>query len=143
MRIGIIGAGAAGMAAALAASENPGAQVLLLERQARVGRKLAATGNGRCNLSNLNASEKDYCGDARYIRTALNAFTPQNAVEFFESIGLLCAPDEEGRVYPLSNQAAGVLDALRLYADEQGCETITEFEVKHIVRKKSGGCLSM
>ena len=56
MIIGIIGGGASGMAAALAAAENPAAQVILMERQARVGRKLGATGNGRCNLTNLHAA---------------------------------------------------------------------------------------
>ena len=137
MKTIIIGGGAAGLFAACKLSRE-GAQVTLLEKQNRVGRKLLSTGNGRCNLSNLNAGEKDYFGDARYIRAALTAFTPRDAVDFFESIGLVCCPDEEGRIYPLSNQAAGVLDALRLYADEQGCETITEFEVKNIIRKKSG-----
>ena len=63
MVIGIIGAGASGMAAALAASENEQVQVILMERQARVGRKLAATGNGRCNLTNLHAKEGGYHGD--------------------------------------------------------------------------------
>ena len=62
MVIGIIGAGASGMAAALSAAES-GAQVLLIERQARVGRKLAATGNGRCNLTNLNAKHDSYHGE--------------------------------------------------------------------------------
>ena len=137
MKTIIIGGGAAGLFAACILARE-GAQVTLLEKQGRVGRKLLSTGNGRCNLSNLNASEKDYFGDARYIRTALKAFTPRDAVDFFESIGLVCSPDGEGRVYPLSNQAAGVLDALRLYADEQGCETITEFEVKNVVRKQNG-----
>ena len=60
MKIGIIGAGASGMAAAIAASENPDVQVILFERQARVGKKLLATGNGRCNLSNRNASIEKY-----------------------------------------------------------------------------------
>ena len=137
MKTIIVGGGAAGLFAACILARS-GAQVTLLEKQNRVGRKLLSTGNGRCNLSNLNASEKDYYGDARYIRAALNAFSPRDAVDFFESIGLVCCPDEEGRVYPLSNQAAGVLDALRLYADEQGCETITEFEVKNIARRKNG-----
>ena len=59
MVIGIIGAGASGMAAALAAAEHPGVHVVLLERQARVGRKLGATGNGRCNLTNTHALD-DY-----------------------------------------------------------------------------------
>ena len=62
MVIGIIGAGASGLAAALAASEQPDAQVILMERQARVGRKLQATGNGRCNLTNLHALAGGYHG---------------------------------------------------------------------------------
>ena len=60
MKIGIIGAGASGMAAAIAAAEDPDVQVILFERQARVGKKLLATGNGRCNLSNRNASIEKY-----------------------------------------------------------------------------------
>ena len=63
MRIGIIGGGAAGMAAALAASEYENAQIVLMERQARLGKKLSATGNGRCNLSNLHAAQGGYHGD--------------------------------------------------------------------------------
>ena len=63
MRIGIIGGGAAGMAAALAASEYKNAQIVLMERQARLGKKLSATGNGRCNLSNLHAAQGGYHGD--------------------------------------------------------------------------------
>ena len=68
MVIGIIGAGASGMAAALAASENEQVQVILMERQARVGRKLAATGNGRCNLTNLHAGDGGFHGDDRGTR---------------------------------------------------------------------------
>ena len=63
MIIGIIGGGASGMAAALAAAENKDNQIILLERQARVGRKLQATGNGRCNLTNLHASQGGYYGN--------------------------------------------------------------------------------
>ena len=63
MVVCIIGAGASGMAAALAAAENPKAEVVLLERQARVGKKLLATGNGRCNLTNMHAAYQGYHGD--------------------------------------------------------------------------------
>ena len=63
MVVGIIGAGASGMAAALAAAENPNVSVVLMERQARVGRKLQATGNGRCNLSNIHAAQRGYHGE--------------------------------------------------------------------------------
>ena len=135
MKTAIIGGGAAGLMAACLLARK-GEDVLLLEKQSRVGRKLLSTGNGRCNLSNLNASEKDYHGDARYLRAALDAFNPEDACDFFESIGVICAPDEEGRVYPLSNQAAGVLDALRLCAAEHGCDIRTDYAVKSIRKKK-------
>lgn len=137
MKTIIIGGGAAGLFAACALS-RAGVQTILLEKQNRVGRKLLSTGNGRCNLSNLTASEKDYHGDVRYVRAALDAFTPRDAMAFFESIGLVCFSDDAGRVYPRSNQAAGVLDALRLFADENGCEILTEFEAKSILRRSNG-----
>ena len=77
MVIGIIGGGASGMAAALAAAQNQNVQVVLLERQARVGRKLQATGNGRCNLTNLNAGKGGYHGDdAGFAVNALKVFGP-------------------------------------------------------------------
>ena len=77
MVITIIGGGASGMAAALAAAENPAVQVVLVERQARLGRKLQATGNGRCNLSNLHASRGGYHGnDAAFSEYAISRFSP-------------------------------------------------------------------
>ena len=75
MVIGIIGGGASGMAAAIAAAQNPAAEVIVMERQARVGRKLQATGNGRCNLSNSNAALSQYHGQqAAFCKKALEAF---------------------------------------------------------------------
>lgn len=137
MRTAIIGGGAAGLFAACVLG-RAGAKAVLLERQARVGRKLLSTGNGRCNLSNLGASPRDYHGEESYVRAALNALSPRGAMAFFEEIGLVCAPDEAGRVYPLSNQAAGVLDALRLCAAECGVETRTEFDARAIRRRGRG-----
>ena len=123
----IIGGGAAGLAAACFLA-RAGVKTVLLEKQSRVGRKLLSTGNGRCNLSNLHAAPENYHGGAEAIRAALAAFPPEKTVGFFESLGVRCVPDEEGRVYPAGNAAAGVLDALRLYADEHGCETVAEFD---------------
>ena len=74
MIVGIIGGGASGMAAALRAAENPACRVILLERQARVGRKLQATGNGRCNLTNLHIRLKHY---------ALEQFSPERTLAWF------------------------------------------------------------
>ena len=89
MIIGIIGGGASGMAAALAAAENPNAQVILLERQARLGRKLLATGNGRCNLTNLHAGNAGYHGDApEFAKNALSRFDVRDTLRWFEDMGL-------------------------------------------------------
>ena len=74
MVIGVIGGGASGMAAALAAAENRDAQVILMERQTRVGRKLLSTGNGRCNLTNLHAGAGGYHGSAPEFALNLDSF---------------------------------------------------------------------
>ena len=130
----IIGGGAAGLMAGCMLA-RAGVSAVILEKQPRVGRKLLSTGNGRCNFTNMNASLRDYHGSAKHLRAALEAFTPQDAVDFFGSIGVPAAIDEEGRAYPLSNMAAGVLDALRLYAAENGCEIRTEFDVRAVSRR--------
>lgn len=127
----IIGGGAAGLAAACAAA-RPGRRVVLLEKQSRVGRKLLATGNGRCNLTRLGAKPSDYFGARGAAATALRRCPPEDVLTFFDELGLPAAPDEEGRVYPLSNQAASVLDALRLSAAERGCEIRTDCAAEEI-----------
>ena len=127
----IIGGGAAGLAAACAAA-RPGRRVVLLEKQSRVGRKLLATGNGRCNLTRLGAKPSDYFGARGAAATALRLCPPEDVLTFFDELGLPAAPDGEGRVYPLSNQAASVLDALRLSAAERGCEIRTDCAAEEI-----------
>ena len=129
----IIGGGAAGLMAGCLLSCMD-VKAVILEKQSRVGRKLLSTGNGRCNFTNLNASPINYHGSIHYLWSALNAFAPRDVLEFFEAIGVPAEVDEAGRAYPMSNQAAGVLDALRMYAAENGCEIRTEFEVCKIYR---------
>ena len=106
--------------------------MVLLEKQSRVGRKLLATGNGRCNLTRLGAKPSDYFGARGAAATALRRCPPEDVLAFFDELGLPAAPDEEGRVYPLSNQAASVLDALRLSAAERGCEIRTDCAAEEI-----------
>ena len=90
MVIGIIGGGASGMAAALTAAQNKDVQIVLMERQARVGRKLQATGNGRCNLTNLHASEGGYHGEEpSFAAYAIGQFGPEETLNWFRSLGLL------------------------------------------------------
>ena len=132
MRILIIGAGASGMVAALTAAEDPNNQVTLLERHARVGRKLAATGNGRCNLTNLNAAINHYHGsDVSFVSPALQQFGVEETLRWFRSLGLITVTEDSGKVYPFSDQAGSVVDVLRLAIEqseirlETGCEVIS------------------
>ncbi len=139
MKIGIIGGGASGMAAALAAAENSRTQVVLLERQARVGRKLLATGNGRCNLTNLHSGRGGYHGgDTGFSEYALAAFGPEKTLEWFSSLGLLTVAEESGRVYPYSDQANSVVDVLRYALEKPNIQVNLGFEVEKI-RKTTPG----
>ena len=152
MNVCVIGGGAAGMLAALTAAEN-GHRVLLLERQSRVGRKLLATGNGRCNLSNYHVSPAHYHGGAGFCDFALSQFDVGETLQYFASLGLLTVSEASGRIYPMSNMAGSVLDVLR-YAlerpeiDLQTGQTVTAvrkmpegFSVKTETDTFSAGCL--
>lgn len=129
MKVIVIGGGASGMMAALTAAEN-GHQVTILERQARLGRKLLATGNGRCNLSNMNMGQQFYHGArADLVSRMIGEFDTAKTLEFFNSLGLLTVAEPSGRVYPFSDQAGSVVDVLRFALDQAGVEIITGFEV--------------
>ena len=139
MVIGIIGAGASGMAAALAAAENPAVQVLLFERQARVGRKLQATGNGRCNLTNLRASQGGFHGEEpAFAVPAVTAFGPEAVLAWFEKLGLLTVAELSGRVYPYSDQANSVVDVLRFALDKPNIRLVSGCEVSKLRRCEGG-----
>ena len=138
MRVGIIGAGASGMAAALAAAENPKTEVFLFERQSRVGRKLQATGNGRCNLTNLNTGIGAYHGDkVNFAEYALNRFTPAETLAWFQSLGLFTVAEPSGRVYPYSDQANSVVDVLRFALEKPNIQLFTGFEVEKIKKEEN------
>ena len=137
MTIGIIGGGAAGMAAALAAAEYETVSVILMERQARLGRKLSATGNGRCNLTNLHASEGGFNGDDPHFHEyALKQFPPEETLQWFSELGLYTVAEPSGKVYPYSDQANSVVDVLRFSLEKPNIEVLTDFEVMKV--KKTG-----
>ena len=139
MVIGIIGGGASGMAAALAAAENESVRVVLLERQARVGRKLQATGNGRCNLTNLHAEEGGYHGDeASFADYAIGRFGPEATLNWFRCFGLFTVAEDSGRVYPYSDQANSVLDVLRFALEKPNIEVKLGFEVEKVKKTVNG-----
>ena len=110
MTIAVIGAGASGMMAALTAAEQPENKILLFERQARVGRKLAVTGNGRCNLSNESIDPRRYNHPA-FVESVMGPRPEQELTGFFSSLGIMTIR-EEGRLYPRSLRAESVRDAL-------------------------------
>ena len=139
MVIGIIGGGASGMAAALAAAENGNIQVVLMERQARVGKKLSATGNGRCNLTNLHAGERGYHGDNLHFSDyAIGSFGPEKTLAWFRSMGLFTVAEDSGRVYPYSDQANSVVDVLRFALEKPNITVKLGFEVEKVKKTASG-----
>lgn len=139
MVIGIIGGGASGMAAALAASEQEENQVILMERQARLGRKLQATGNGRCNLSNLHGGENHYHGEnPGFSQFALSRFDPEETRRWFASLGLYTVAEESGRVYPYSDQANSVVDILRFALEKTNIQVKLGFEVEKVKKTPEG-----
>ena len=139
MVIGIIGGGASGMAAALSAAQNPDNQVILFERQARVGRKLGATGNGRCNLTNLHAGVQGYHGEEPgFCAHALGAYPVEETLRWFRDLGLFTVAEESGRVYPYSDQANSVVDVLRFALEQPNITQKLGFEVEKVKRTSSG-----
>ncbi len=114
MKIIVIGGGPAGMMAAIRAAEN-GAEVILFEKNNRLGRKLSITGKGRCNLTNAaDTAEiiKNIPGNGKFLNSALNNFTANDTVNFFESLGLKTKIERGNRIFPESDNAAEVIDVL-------------------------------
>ena len=138
-QLAIIGGGAAGLMAAITAADicKTIEKITIIEGAPRVGKKLLATGNGRCNLTNMRASAKHYYGDTKLIEAILHTYSPQRVVATFEKLGLLCKEETEGRVYPYSLQAATVLDLLRLNAEALQIETICDCPITSIKAQDS------
>ena len=120
----VIGAGPAGMMAAGAAAEA-GAAVTLIEKNAKVGRKLAITGKGRCNLTNLCDNEAfiaHLTANPRFLYSAIHHFSCYDAVAFFEEHGLMTKVERGNRVFPASDKATDVVDTLYRYVNDCGVE---------------------
>ena len=134
----VAGGCSAGIVAAINAKRlYPEKKVAVLEKLPRIGKKLLATGNGKCNITNLYALDHDYVGKG-FAEYALNEYSPDKIVEFFESMGLICYSDSCGRVYPESNMAASVVDALRFELERLGVEVICDTPVTDIKKNGAG-----
>lgn len=137
-KVGIIGGGAAGMAAAITAARQ-GAEVTVLERNDRVGKKILMTGNGKCNLGNYQLSPEQYFGsNAEWIEQALKRFGTEDTVRFFQGLGLL-VKSKAGYLYPACEQAAVVLDVLRYEMQSLGVSVINECKINNIEKKEDSG----
>ncbi len=134
----ILGGGASGLAAAVTAAACGITSVAVLEKMQRTGKKILATGNGRCNLSHAPITADDYSGSVDVSRV-LAEFG--DAADFFASLGLHCRTDEQGRMYPYSMSAAAVLDALRLACLQNGVEEICDAPVQELFRDGKGWLL--
>lgn len=133
----IIGGGASGMMAAIEVAKS-GKDVIVIDRKDRVLKKVLVTGNGRCNLTNVNAKINNYFStgsDIKKIENILNDFQPKDTMNFFESLGVVCNEEARGKVFPLSGQAGSVIDALRFEAERVGVKFALDFYVKKIEKK--------
>lgn len=135
MNIIIIGAGPAGMVAAINA-KNENNNVILIEKNDRVGKKLLATGNGRCNYTNLNLSENNYSSPS-FVKKTLEEFSNHDLINYFSLLGLESTRDGN-RVYPITLKANSVLNILIYWLDKKGIDIRSNTEVKEIKKNKNG-----
>ena len=144
-KIIVVGGGAAGIMSAIVAAEN-GAQVTLFEKMPRVGRKLGITGKGRCNLTNTADVEdiiKNLPGNGKFLYSALKNFSPIDTVNFFESLGIATKIERGGRIFPVSDNSAEVIDTLIKKMAILGVEVKNNSSVTEIIaqNKKIVGVL--
>lgn len=137
----IIGAGPAGMMAAVTAAEN-GADVTLLERNPRAGRKLMITGKGRCNITNNCGRDTLLANCAvnpRFLYGAFARFMPSDTIEFFESRGVPLKTERGNRVFPVSDKAVDIVDAMVLACRKSGVRLLTGVRVRELVTEERDG----
>ena len=137
----IIGGGAAGMMCSLIAAQR-GLDVILLEQNKLLGRKVRITGKGRCNVTN-NCDIKDFLsnipGDGKFLYSALNRFPPRDTMQFFESLGLPLKTERGNRVFPVSDNANDVAGTLTRNIERSGVRRIRE-SAKHIICENGAVC---
>ena len=136
MKIGIIGGGAAGIMAAL---QIKGHEVHIFERNDRIGKKLLATGNGRCNYTNLNMGPEYYHGEERdFVKPALNYFGKEETIDFFKSHLMLSTSIENGRTYPVTLKASSVLNLFLRELEKKNIYIHTNYFLRQIEKKEAG-----
>ena len=133
----ILGGGAAGLAACAALADT-GLRITVVERLDRVGKKLMAAGNGRCNISNLQMDAAFYGSAAPFVARLYEATPPGEVLSFFSSLGLMTA-QEDGRIYPRTMMASSVLDVLRAGCDRENVTLLTQQQAVSVTPSRRGG----
>ncbi len=134
----VIGGGASGLVAAIFAARE-GGQVTILEKTNRVGKKILATGNGRCNMTNIDCHIRYFHGtDPKFALGPLTSFDQHMAIQFFEELGISHKVEDGGKVFPYSDQASSVLEVLRMEIDRLKIKTLVDKEVEQIRKNKKG-----
>lgn len=133
----VIGGGAAGIVAAITA-RRLGAQVTILERNSRIGKKILATGNGRCNYTNINTNTVHFYGKHPYFTNqALTNFSAHDTISFFEKLGIVPKVEEGGKVFPRSEQASSFLDVFLYELKDIGVNVVCDAYVKKVGKKNN------
>ncbi|WP_331774071.1 NAD(P)/FAD-dependent oxidoreductase [Sulfurospirillum sp. 1612] len=131
-QIAIIGAGASGMVAAITAARS-GAKVRVYEKNSKIGKKILATGNGRCNITNKNIATSNYHGThASFVNPAINRFNTAACIAFFKELGIEMFEGNNGRLYPKSHQSSSVVELLRYECERLGVRFMFPCEVTQI-----------
>ncbi|MGD6959914.1 NAD(P)/FAD-dependent oxidoreductase [Rossellomorea aquimaris] len=131
----VIGGGPSGLMASIAAGEN-GANVLLVDKGTKLGRKLAISGGGRCNVTNRLPIEeiiKHIPGNGRFLYSAFSEFNNEDIIAFFEKLGIQLKEEDHGRMFPVSNRAMDVVEALLKRMKELKVDTRTSTSVEEVL----------
>lgn len=138
--LAIVGGGAVGLSSAIHAKNIcPNINIVVIERMDRVGKKILATGNGRCNFTNIYANENNFYGEnPLFCKYFLEKFTVNDTIDFFEKLGVLHTVLDNGKVYPYSEQASSILDCMRNKIEHEGIDIKCNFDVSSIRKKNNG-----
>jgi predicted Rossmann fold flavoprotein len=136
----VVGAGAAGLATAIfARTRDPERTVLLLDGARRPGAKILVSGGARCNVTNTVVTERDYWGGpSPFVRRVLRAFPVRDTIAFFEQIGITLHEEQDGKLFPDSNRARDVLDALLAEAARRGVDLRGDHRVRQVTKTEAG-----
>ena len=140
--LSIIGGGTSGFAAAIEAADycrksGIDADINIFERLPKAGKKILATGNGRCNIMNKSTDVRYYHGDKKFISSIFQQYSTESNIDFFRNLGIFLAEEDDGRLYPLSFQASSVFDALRFEAENLGINVICDTKITSVKKTDS------